>query len=134
MQKSRVIAGKSKWSRVGFSLSVLCAIHCASMPFLVALLPLMGSQLLHNPTLEIILMGTTILIAGIIMVKDYRHIHKNLLPLFLLSLGIGAKCLGLFVLQHSYEPVIITSGAAFILVSYIANWRLRVVNTVTCKC
>lgn len=134
MHKSQVHAGKSKWSRVGFSLSILCAIHCASTPLLVAVLPLMGSAFLHNPALEFTLIGLTVLIAGIIMGKDYMYTHKNPLPLILLSLGITVKCIGLFVLQQSYEPVIITSGTAFILLSYIANWRLRIVHAASCKC
>lgn len=134
MLNHREISGKNKWSKIGFFLSLLCAIHCASTPLLLAILPLMGSHFLHNQSLELFLIGITILLAGIIMLRDYLHIHKHALPLVLLVLGIVAKSLGIFVFQQTYEPVIITSGAAFILLAYVANWRLRGSHQAACKC
>jgi uncharacterized membrane protein HdeD (DUF308 family) len=125
MPKQKVSPANNKWSKVGFSLSFLCAIHCASAPLLITLLPMLGSDLLHNQALELGLIGITLLIAGIILMKDYRQMHKNALPLLLLAVGIAAKFLAIFVFQQTYEPVVITSGAAFILLAYIVNWRLR---------
>jgi membrane associated rhomboid family serine protease len=104
------------------------------MPLLVTLLPLLGSTFLHNSILELVLIGSTVSIAGVLILKDYFQLHRNLLPVLLLILGVAAKLLGIFVLQHQYEPVIITSGAAFILLSYVANWRLKTIHKATCKC
>lgn len=124
---------KSRLEKAGVWLSVLCAVHCVSMPLLVALLPLLGSEMLHNPVLELSLIGTTVAIAGFIIGKDYLRVHRNLLPVGLLAVGVLAKLLGLFVLEHSYEPVVITSGAAFFVLAFIANWRLRAQHH-ACKC
>ena len=134
MQKDQIAERKNKWDRIGFFLSILCAIHCASMPLLITLLPLLASTFLHNSMLELVLIGSTVSIAGVLILKDYFQLHRNLLPLSLLILGVSAKLLGIFVLQHQYEPVIITSGAAFILLSYIANWKLRTIHKTACKC
>ncbi|QHT70601.1 MerC domain-containing protein [Rhodocytophaga rosea] len=134
MPKHKVSPATNKWNKVGVSLSFLCAIHCASTPLLIALLPMMGSELLHNPALELSLIGITVLIAGVILIRDYRHTHRNTLPLLLLLAGVLAKFLAIFVFQQTYEPVIITSGAAFILLAYVANWRLRSTHHVHNKC
>jgi uncharacterized membrane protein HdeD (DUF308 family) len=133
MKKVQATNVKSKWDKLGFFLSLVCAVHCASMPLLVALLPLVGAGFLHNPVLELVLMGTAVLIAGIILIKDYLQIHKSFIPLWLLLAGVAAKLSGIFIFGHQYEPVIITSGAAFILLAYIANWRLRVTHRTACK-
>ena len=134
MKKVQAHTGKSRWDKAGFILSLICAIHCASMPLLIAVIPLIGADFLHNPVLEITLIGTAVVIAGSILIKDYRQVHKNFTPLFLLLLGVVAKLSGIFVFGHQYEPVIITSGAAFILLAYIANWRLRATHRPSCKC
>ena len=125
---------RSGLDKIGFFLSLLCAVHCASMPLLVALLPLVGAGFLHNPVIELVLIGSTILLAGAILIKDYRTIHRNYTPLVLLFVGLTVKLLGIFIFQHQYEPVIITSGAAFILLAYVANWRLRATHRPACKC
>jgi lipid-A-disaccharide synthase-like uncharacterized protein len=119
--------------KVGLFLSVLCAVHCALLPILITVLPLLGTSLTHNLTLEISLIGSSLLIAGFVFVKDYIQTHKSLLPLLLLSVGIGAKMLALFYFEHSYEPVVITSGAAFIALAFFANWKLRASHQ-SCKC
>jgi hypothetical protein len=134
MAKYRIRPATNKWSKVGLSLSFLCAIHCASTPLLIALLPMMGSEFLHNQALELSLIGITVLIAGVILLRDYLHTHKNTLPLLLLTAGVVAKFLAIFVFQQTYEPVVITSGAAFILLAYVANWRLRSTHHAHSKC
>ncbi len=134
MNKIQAGNRKSRLDKVGFYLSVLCAVHCASTPLLVAVLPLLSTELLHNSTLELALVGTTVVIAGGVLLRDYLHIHKNIAPLLLLLAGFAAKLLGLFVLGQQYEPVIITSGAAFIILAYIVNWRMRATHNATCKC
>jgi uncharacterized membrane protein HdeD (DUF308 family) len=134
MKKVQATTGKSRWDKVGFFLSLLCAVHCASMPLLVAIIPLIGAGFIHNPVLELVLIGTTVVIAGIILIKDYLQVHRSFIPSGLLLLGVIAKLCGLFIFEHQYEPVIITSGAAFILLAYIANWRLRATHRAACKC
>ena len=134
MKKVQAHNGKSRLDRVGFFLSIVCAVHCASMPLLIAIIPLIGAEFLHNPILEMVLIGTTVLIAGSILIKDYLQLHRSFIPLGLLLLGVAAKLSGIFIFGHQYEPVIITSGAAFILLAYIANWRLRATHRTDCKC
>lgn len=134
MKKVQAINGKGRWDKVGFFLSLACAVHCASMPLLIAVIPLIGAGFLHNPVVEMALISTTVLIAGSILIKDYVQIHKNFTPIGLLLLGIFAKLSGIFIFGHQYEPVVITSGAAFILLAYIANWRLRAIHRTDCKC
>ena len=134
MSKIQATNGKNRLDKVGFFLSLLCAVHCASMPLLVAVIPLMGAGFLHNPILELILLSTTVVIAGVILIKDYLQTHKSLIPILLLLAGVAAKLSGIFIFGQQYEPVIITSGAAFVLLAYLANWRLRAAHRAACKC
>jgi uncharacterized membrane protein HdeD (DUF308 family) len=95
---------------------------------------MMGSEFLHNLALELSLIGITVLIAGVILIRDYLYTHKNSLPLLLLAVGVAAKFLAIFVFKQTYEPVVITSGAAFIVLAYLANWRLRSTHHSHSKC
>jgi hypothetical protein len=57
--------------KIGVSLSVACAIHCVSFPFLVTLFPLFGASW-FNETLEITLLGGSLVLAVFILSNDYR--------------------------------------------------------------
>ena len=58
---------------MGFSASLLCAVHCAALPFLLTLAPLAGLQFLRNPWVEYALILISFGIACYALIPGYRR-------------------------------------------------------------
>lgn len=109
-------------SQLGFSLSLLCAIHCLAMPFVVAFAPLMGSFMSH--TLEIYILIASVIIASYVLFNSYRQ-HQNSWPLILFIISVFASFLGMVVFHASFElPLMVTSGISMASAYYV-NWKVQ---------
>lgn len=69
----------------GTTTSLACAIHCATMPLVLAVAPLSGIALfLANPRIEWLLVGVSLLIASVSLVAGFRlHRSRQILLFFL---------------------------------------------------
>ena len=108
---------------IGFSTSVLCAIHCAALPFLFSLAPLAGLQFLRNPWVEYVIILLSLFIASFALLHGYRKHHKRLLPLLIAIVGFV-----LILMGHLFEVVwkelaFTSSGAIAIAMSHLINWK-----------
>ena len=50
--------------KVGFYLSIICAVHCIATPVVMTVLPYLGSSLFHNHSWEIWFIGASVALAG----------------------------------------------------------------------
>lgn len=114
----------SKIEKVGFYLSVACAIHCIATPVLITLLPFLGSSFVGNHSWELWFIGGSLMLAGIILFTDYLK-HKNLIPLSLLLGTLVVKTLEILWLGHKYEFITGSLGAFFIALAYFLNWKYK---------
>ena len=64
---------------LGIAASVLCAIHCAAMPFVVGFLPLLGLSFLAESSFHKWMVGVCLVIAFLAFVPGWRR-HRRLLP------------------------------------------------------
>lgn len=73
----------------GGAASVLCAVHCAAMPFLGAFLPLLGLSFLASETTDYVLLAITAVLASTSLFLGYRK-HKSIkaFPFVLIGLGL----------------------------------------------
>jgi hypothetical protein len=109
-------------SRLGMSLSLICAIHCLAMPFVISFLPYASTFIGHHEFAESSMLGMSLLLAGHIFRKDFKRIHRRYLPGIILTLGFAASFFGTFV----HESHIITALAGIMIFSaYLINWRLN---------
>jgi hypothetical protein len=53
---------KINWDALGITTSVLCAVHCALLPLLVASLPVLGINIIHNASFELGMIGLAFVI------------------------------------------------------------------------
>lgn len=76
-----------KWlDHLGAGFSLGCAVYCALQPFLIVLLPLLGLEFLLNRSLEMLVLGCSLLLAlWAVLVGVRRHSHKWLF----LPWGVG---------------------------------------------
>ncbi|WP_185152548.1 MerC domain-containing protein [Fulvivirga aurantia] len=106
---------------IGFSSSVLCAIHCAALPFLLSLAPLANLQFLNNPWVEYAIIIASFLIACFALIHGYsRHHHK---PQALVLVVMGFVLISTGHLAEWNEAVFTTFGATIVAIAHLINWR-----------
>ncbi|WP_044172455.1 MerC domain-containing protein [Flectobacillus major] len=113
-----------KMEKVGFYLSVLCAIHCIATPVVVTILPYLGSKLFHDHSWEIWFIGGSLVLAGVILYNDYKKHHAKL-PFVLLLGSLFIKVLEFVWIGEQYEFITGTLGALFIALAYYFNWKYK---------
>ena len=108
---------------IGFSASLLCAIHCAALPFAFALAPLAGLRFLQDPRIEYAIIMISLLIASYALIHGYRRHHQK--PLALLVVLVGFTLIGIgHLLQTELQELILTSsGATIVAIAHVINWK-----------
>lgn len=134
MKKTQVIENNTKLKRVGFFLSLICAIHCAAVPLIILVVPAISTELLHNKFLELGLIVLGALVAGKMLSRDFLHIHKHAFPLLLSLLGFIIQLIGLYAAGHNNSHLVLMAGSVIIALAYLANWRLKANYNASCKC
>lgn len=109
--------------RIGFSVSILCAIHCALMPVLITMLPLLGLQFVGSSYFELIIMAASLLLA-VGSLKGSRHNHRSYRPLLLVVIGFSLMLTGHILEAHEYEWCFFAFGGVFVAVAHLINYKL----------
>ncbi|MBK7857476.1 MAG: MerC domain-containing protein [Archangiaceae bacterium] len=105
---------------IGQTLSVLCVIHCAATPIVLAVAPAaMGAFGHAHPVLLIAVLAT----AAMSFIPGYRH-HRQTTPLLLGLGGVTLLTLGTTLFHESLalDTAFSVSGAALMLA---AHWKNR---------
>lgn len=122
--------------RVGATASMLCAVHCALLPFVLALLPLIGLGFLADHRFERIFIACAATLASATIITAYRR-HRRLHALFLLIPGIALLVSGIVINIDRHEWVhtgLVVCGGALVASAHIVNLVLshRHVHTPDC--
>lgn len=113
--------------RLGAVASFLCAVHCALLPFVIALLPLLGLEFLADHAFErgFVLFAATL--ATTTLVTGHRK-HRRRLPLMLAVPGLLLLVLGVTVVdldtQTTLHSVMVTCGGLLVASAHMVNLRL----------
>jgi len=114
--------------RIGATGSLVCAVHCALLPLLLALLPSLGlaSWLGEGFELGFVLFASLFGLA--ILAWSYRR-HRTLRALALLVPGLAGLWAGILIapLHHALLPhaLIMTLGGTLVGLAHLANLRLN---------
>ena len=84
----RPLAG---WDAVGVCASTVCALHCATAPLVMAVLPLFGLELLLHPACEVGLLLLTALLASVTLGAAFVRHHRRPHALVTLAGGLAAE-------------------------------------------
>lgn len=112
--------------RFGAIASFLCAIHCAALPFVLALLPLAGLEFLADHRFERAFVVFACALALLTLVKGYRRHHRPA-PLTLAFPGLSLLLLGVTVAEQypiALHSVLVTCGGVLLASAHVANLRL----------
>lgn len=122
-------ANKTRWwraaDRVGAAASFLCAIHCALLPFVLALLPILGLEFLADHRFERGFVMFACALALLALVRGYRR-HQGRLPLMLAAPGLALLLLGVtFAENYSIvlHSVLVTCGGLMLASAHFVNLR-----------
>jgi hypothetical protein len=113
--------------RIGAAAAFGCAIHCAALPFLLALLPALGLGFLADHRFEY----AFILVASVIAVPalwhGYQH-HRDRRPLWLLGLGLTLLWTGGFIVHQEIgsglHAILVTCGGCLLALAHWGNLRI----------
>lgn len=108
---------------IGFSASLLCAIHCMAVPFLVTLAPLARLHVFHASWLEYTVIFLSFCIGSISLVHGYQTHHQNGLALVILVAGFLLIGSGHLFKTHWGELLLTGSGGIVIATAHLINWR-----------
>lgn len=123
----------NRWSlsRFGDSLGAiaagLCAVHCALLPILLALLPTLGVGVLASLEFEFLYVAFATALALTSLVQGYRR-HRIGLALLFASPGLLAVWIGV-LLPAVHEDVVLhavvmTIGGTLIAIAHMVNLKL----------
>jgi hypothetical protein len=106
---------------------LLCAIHCAALPFVLAVLPTLGLNWLADHLFErLFILGASTL-ALTVLIRGFRR-HRNPRPLRLLAPGLALLWLGGFVIDGhetiGLHALLVSLGGSCVALAHLANLRL----------
>lgn len=114
--------------RLGATGSLLCAIHCAALPLLIALLPALGIAAWWGEGMERGFVAFATLLGIFSLVWGYRR-HRVVRALGILAVGLAVLWAGLLYapLHHSVVPhaVAMTFGGTLVGLAHVLNLRLN---------
>ncbi|MGN6789203.1 MAG: MerC domain-containing protein [Rhodanobacteraceae bacterium] len=120
--------------RVGATASMLCAVHCALLPFVLALLPLIGLEFLAGHTFERIFVGCAAALACASILTAYRR-HRRPHALFLMVPGIALLCAGVVVnldLHVIVHTACVVTGGVLVASAHVTNLVLAHRHHLSC--
>lgn len=104
----------------GIAASLACAVHCAALPLVTTLIPLVGLTFLANPLVEIFMLTLSLCIGMLALLSAYR-LHQQKLPLFILLSGF--LCVGLGHYLTYAEVFLIPTGGLLIAAAHLFNLK-----------
>ncbi|HRE40863.1 MAG TPA: MerC domain-containing protein [Ignavibacteria bacterium] len=93
-----------KLDLLGLSASTICAVHCALLPFVIVMLPLIGLEFLANPVIEYSVIALSFFIGLFTLKSGYFEHHGKLTPFILFLCGLIIIIIGhLFFHTHDHH-------------------------------
>lgn len=116
--------------KVGVFLSLLCAIHCLTLPIILFVAPYLASSFAFSVTVEWILVLLSFGMALLLLWQDYRK-HRKPMPLYFLGIAVFIKLVDTLLGNKSIEWVFGLSLGLFITLAYWYNYKHK--TACTCK-
>ena len=116
--------------KVGVFLSLLCAIHCLTLPLILFAAPYLASSIAFSPLIEWILVVGSFGMALLLLWQDFRK-HRKPMPLSFLGLAVLIKLVDTLGGVKSVEWIFGLSLGVFITLAYWFNYKHK--TACTCK-
>ncbi|MEO7718801.1 MAG: MerC domain-containing protein [Capsulimonas sp.] len=114
--------------KAGATASLACAVHCALMPIVITLLPLLARDFFADNRLEWAMLGLSALLGSSSLCLGYRE-HRKRRALLILSLGLTALVMGRILEERRFE----TAGVVGVVMGGFAVAAAHFVNRKLCR-
>jgi len=122
----QLMTEKSKgtfWDGLGTTLSLACAVHCALLPFVLALLPLAGLAFLKDERFETGMILTSLSVATFALARGFGWHRDWRVPAVGLLGAVIWGC-GHFFLEQPWEGLAMGLGGCHFAAAHWLNLRL----------
>ena len=111
--------------RIGATASFLCAVHCALLPLVLALLPALGLGFLANHQFEHAFIAFASVLALTSLIVGYRR-HQRFRAFWFLVPGIALLFAGIVVEYDSaiLHAALVAMGGSLVAIAHLTNLRL----------
>ncbi len=112
--------------KVGMTTSLLCAVHCLALPFLLSAGLISGVSWINHHLLEWCLIVLAILIAGKSFIHSYRHKHRSTLPMTMAAIAFVFLLTSRMIADEFAGHFLTAVGGVILAVGHYVNWlKLR---------
>lgn len=112
--------------RFGATASFLCAVHCAALPLVLALLPALGLSFLADHGFERGFIAFASVLASWSIGSGYRH-HRRPQAQWLLLPGLALLWMGAFIVDEHYglgiHAALVAMGGVLLAGAHLTNLR-----------
>ncbi len=113
--------------RVGATASFLCAVHCAALPFVLAVLPALGLGFLADHKFERVFIACASGLALVALIRGY-HRHHVASPLCIAVAGLILLWAGAWIFDAesslALHATLVTIGGCSVAFAHMRNLRL----------
>jgi len=122
--------------RIGFAASFLCALHCALLPVLLALMPLLGTKLAGMEGIDTVFVAFVSVLGITTMTLGWRR-HREWPAVLLLLAGLALLWTDSVTHLHEHtilHAVVMTLGGLSVAAAHFLNLRLTHAHSASCCC
>jgi hypothetical protein len=113
--------------RIGATASFLCAVHCAALPFVIAILPALGLSFLADHRFERIFIACASCLALAALIRGYRR-HRVASALYFAGVGLVLLWSGAWLFDAErtlgVHATLVTLGGCAVAFAHVLNLRL----------
>ncbi len=108
---------------LGFSASMLCALHCLALPFVLTFGALSGLSWIGNHAIESFFIFLSILLASLSLIQGYRKEHQQLTAIYVVLFGFLIILVSRFM-DGNWHVILAGIGGCAVAAAHLINWRL----------
>lgn len=113
------------FERAAAGASLVCLIHCAGLPLLLAALPALSGLIAVPEDFHVWVLGFAVPASGVALVMGTWR-HRAWVPLVTGCVGLALLATGaLILLGGTFETPVTLAGSGLLVFAHIGNWRLR---------
>jgi MerC mercury resistance protein len=105
---------------LGMYVSLVCALHCLTVPLLVTVLPLAGAGVVLGGSLEVLFIAASVALATGSLCWGFRR-HRRWRVLIVLGAALTMIAVGRFLASEPYELMCVVMGAAALAGGHLLN-------------
>jgi hypothetical protein len=120
MKQTTASPSSARLDLMGTCVSLMCALHCLTVPLLVTVLPLAGAGVFLGGSLEVLFIAASVALATGSLCWGFRR-HRRWQMFIVLGAALTMIAVGRFLASESFELVFVVMGAAVLAGGHLLN-------------